>query len=138
MTKYSELSNFEINKLIADAEGYAYEIGIHLPSSKPQNIQDYQYINKKVTMNEKFWAHIDYCQFGKDAFNLMIENGISLISHSKNSNGVTFYSAVSDFAECKIHVDHENPCRAIAECYLLMKDECINDIELGEKLCETN
>lgn len=132
MTKYSELSNFEINKLIADAEGYDYEIGVCMPSPKPENILDYQYINKKVTDNKKLWKHVDYCQFGKGAFNIMIKNGISLISHIKNFNGITVYSAVSDFTECKIHVDHENPCRAIAECYLLMKDECKNDIELRE------
>lgn len=123
MTKYSELSDFEINKLIADTQGYDYEIGVYFPSPKPKNILNYQYIHKKVTSNKKFWVYIDYCQCGKDAFNLMISNEISLEKLINNN-----WSAKSQPIESKnnlikiVSALNKNPCRAIAECYLLMRD----------------
>lgn len=131
MTKYSELSNFEINKLIADTEGYEYEIGVNFPSPKPENILDYQYINKKVTQNKKFWVHIDYCQFGNDAFTLMISNEISL-ERILNGNWLAKSQPISTKNNLFkiVSATNKNPCRAIAECYLLMRDECKNDIEL--------
>lgn len=97
MTKYSELSNFEIEHLIAEkVYGRKIDRGIKKDIFIPRVCSNYY-----------------------DAFNLMISNEISL---EKCLNG---WMATLN----AIHVHNKNPCRAIAECYLLMKDECINDID---------
>lgn len=100
MTKYSELSNFEIEHLIAE-KVYGRKID--------------RGINKDVFIPK-------ICSNYYNAFNLMISNEISL---EKCLNG--WMATLS-----AIHVHNKNPCRAIAECYLLMRDECKNDIELQE------
>lgn len=114
VNKYSELSDFEVNKLIADNLGYEYEIAVCFPEPPPQNELDYQYINKKVTNNKKFWKHIDYCNHYNDAMSLMIDNKIAL----SFSYDIEKWIAKGTFRQAK----STNPCRAIAECYLLIKD----------------
>lgn len=88
--KYSGLPDEEINHLIAE---------------KVHDRKIDRGINKDVFIPK-------VCSNYYDAFNLMVNNDISL---EKCLNG---WMATLD----AIHTHNKNPCRAIAECYLLIRD----------------
>ncbi|WP_392565846.1 Lar family restriction alleviation protein [Utexia brackfieldae] len=104
--KYSKLSDYEINVLIIDTK-------------EPNN--RYHFNNYPDQSTACYWTgdgsngpdYADFCYSYQDAFRLMIDNKINLI---KGKNAW--------FAEDgeRLSAVNVNPCRAIAECFLLIKD----------------
>lgn len=102
MNKYSEMSDRKINELVA------------------KRYRNYSKKVMQVTVTRP--SLISYCDNYTLAFNLMIDNGISLFMHIDGfwcANKAMFTGVTDDYYEINVV---SNPCRAIAECYLLMKD----------------
>lgn len=123
MNKYSELSDFEINKLVAEELGYKYEC---------DDAYGYVLVHSISSCYDKFSTVIvrkNYCSDYSDAFQLMFDNEIALNPVIESDN----WRATGDFhfekhgSERNASAVHEHPCRAIAECYLLMRDAAIKD-----------
>lgn len=94
MNKYTELSDFEINKKVAEKLGLNFKDGVIVKNGE--------------------WFYFDPCNNPADAMPIIIENKISII-HKKNDG--TWY-AYQPFKS----VEHENFYRAAMELFLLMKD----------------
>lgn len=123
MNKYSELSDFEANKLVAER--------------KKINFIEWKGMKQIIFDDDGVGVNLDYCNNWCDAGPLMVENYISLESvsvPSSEDDGCYFntgeYRASGgtgeqeDFANGPYYeVISDNPCRAIAECYLMMTEE---------------
>lgn len=103
MNKYSEMSDWDINHKIAEVINNK-EI--------PKGIGRDVFIPK-------------ICENYHDAFKLMIDSNISLTPSTEDATWIA--SGVINYRMSIFPVEHGNPCRAIAECFLLMKDEEIGN-----------
>lgn len=114
MIDYSKLSDFEIDKAVADALGLKYEIAVMFvnPVDKVNGKHTEEYIRQKITNNEKHWKRFSPVNIPNNAWSIIVENGISLIS----LNGK--YRA-HDF---KYMSEHANPLRAAMIVFLMMQE----------------
>ncbi|WP_392562541.1 hypothetical protein RHO12_03395 [Orbus sturtevantii] len=115
MNKYSEMSDFEVNKKIANLLGFK-----NITKSSNQEI-----LVESVSCGYGGFKTViigkNYCSYYPDAFNLMIDNNISLTALAY-SNKTEWSASAFNSTGNKFIANSINPCRAIAECYLLMKD----------------
>tara|TARA_R110001599_G_scaffold60377_1_gene167876 strand:+ start:875 stop:1216 length:342 start_codon:yes stop_codon:yes gene_type:complete len=109
---YSELSDFEINskvihKIVNNGGMPSLEEIMQLPNSDEQTFVQWG--------NGCNWLQFDACNKWSDAGQLMEDNNIDLI-FIENSDG--------EWSASKKHYesDNKNPKRAIAECFLMMKE----------------
>ncbi len=100
MNKYTELSDFEINKKVA--------ITFHKDSDFIE-----QYDNKTIYVDGNMF---DPCNNPTDAMPIVFENGISLIS---DWNEVGVWGATN---QPWYSSENKNPLRAAMEVFLMMKD----------------
>jgi len=110
--KYSGLSDFEINKLIAKSI-YRYSSRHFVGDMEHgDDVEIFIIDSGKV----QHYAFFNICEDDAISFALMIDNEMKLekIEQWRASSWVNDNIIVSS--------SHENPCRSIAETFLLMKD----------------
>lgn len=114
MNKYTELSDFEVNKKVAEKLGLAYEV------------TRYGVVTRMS--NKEQWREFNPCNNPADAMPIIIENKISLLAGDSNFwcarygewNILPCPSGIG-FIE-KAQVINDSPYRAAMELFLLMKD----------------
>lgn len=127
MTNYSELSDFEINKRVAEAYLGYIEISQRFVNTGIDSSKHYceDYVVRKLTNNERHWRKFDPCSSWGDAGPIIVENWIEI--HPRNirvgkHEYVSGWGAKStkddwsEFHEC------ESPLRAAMIVYLMMKE----------------
>ena len=115
---YTKLCNFEINKLVAE------KLGILVPV--PQGFESkvigdalHYYDDNRIL----FSCHLDYCDNPTDAYQIIIDSGISFALHGKvwiawadKPVGCSGKTQVREFSY------HGNPLRAAMEVFLKIGD----------------
>lgn len=131
-TDYSKLSDFEIDKAVADTLGIDYEIAIMFvsPADKINGNHVEEYVMKKITSNEKHWRRFSPTRRPEDAWQIIIDNKISIVSLDNKwlaapvdavIDGITGDSDVCFYASCDA-VSDANPLRAAMIVFLMMQD----------------
>lgn len=107
MNKHTELSDFEINKKVADSIGMEFPELSDKDSYKPLTY---------FTEDGNDILSFDPCNNPADAMPIIIENGISLISDWNEIGvwGATYQPWWTS--------ENKNPLRAAMEVFLMMKD----------------
>lgn len=105
MNKYTELSDFEINKKVAEKLGLAYEV------------TRYGVVTRMS--NKEQWREFNPCNNPADAMPIIIENGIAIIPFI-TSTPVAFDSTKGLYLGA--FVENENIYRAAMEVFLIMKE----------------
>lgn len=123
MTDYSKLSDFEIDKAVADKLGFDYEISVMFvnPVDKVNGTHVEQYIRKKITGNEKYWKRFSPTRIPNDAWSIIVENGISLECVVVNKHQKT-WRALFKPSYVKHKVNDKNPLRAAMIVFLQMQE----------------
>ncbi|WOC01627.1 MULTISPECIES: phage protein NinX family protein [unclassified Providencia] len=107
MNKYTELSDFEINRLIAEMD----------------TKNRYVYFEKEQTIFRKFsngqTQKFNPCNYPVDAMPIIIDNGIAIRPY-KTATPVAFNAEIGEFYGHTVY--NENILRAAMELFLLMKD----------------
>ncbi len=101
MNKYTELSDFEINKKVAEKLGLAYEV------------TRYGVVTRMS--NKEQWREFNPCNNPADAMPIIIENGISMVRVNNTWSARQFNN------HC-IEINGDNYYRIAMICFLLMKD----------------
>lgn len=119
MNKYTELSDFEINKKVANLVLNGY----YIASEEKQEI----YL---ATMDGGDFlpiAYFDPCDNPSNAMPIIIENKIAIFP--MNALGVKYWCAASDFKDIGekeivwgLESNNQNPLRAAMELFLMLKD----------------
>ena len=121
MTDYSQMSDFEINKAVADI---AMNGTWHLRPEHPENkTGGWLYGSNGIETNPL----PDYCNSPTDGWPIIIENKIAIIPDSADGEWVAF----NEFTLCEgdwmfasdpeRHVNGSNPLRAAMIVFLMMK-----------------
>lgn len=119
MNKYTELSDFEINKKVAEALGIDVEETVVFKNGG-EDIKNHSSdlaLMKKISSNRKFWKIYDPCNNPVDAWKLILEAKLSIHPDFNND--------CKSWIVRNIHipmVNETNLARAISIAYLLMKD----------------
>lgn len=127
---YSKLSDFEIDKAVADALGIDYDIAIMFvsPIDKINGNHVEEYVRKKVTSNEKHWKRFSPTRIPNDAWNIILDNKISLNWAEIEKMWCAHVGGVmTDGCWCwdfdpEHHQDNANPLRAAMIIFLMMQD----------------
>lgn len=114
MNKYTELSDFEINKRVFVAAKIEHEdTDLHS--------------NKVFYGDGANWIEFNPCNNPSDAMPIIIEKRIALFP--METLGVKYWCAASNFEDIgekeiiwRIEANNKNPLRAAMETYLLIKD----------------
>lgn len=131
-TDYSKMSDFEIDKAVADALGIDYEIAIMFvsPVDKINGNHVEEYVRKKITSNEKHWRRFSPTRIPNDAWPIIVGNKISIVSLDNKwiaaptetvIDGVTGDSEVCFYASSDAVFD-VNPLRAAMIVFLMMQE----------------
>lgn len=131
-TDYSKMSDFEIDKAVADALGIDYEIAIMFvsPVDKINGNHVEEYVRKKITSNEKHWRRFSPTRMPNDAWPIIINNKISIVPLDKQwiavpvdkaIDGITGDYDVCFYAQDGAVVD-TNPLRAAMIVFLMMQE----------------
>ena len=108
---YNELTDFEINKLVAEKRGLNLTEGQHYAPTVG-------YLEKG-----KGFKRVDYCNNPSDAWPIILENKISM-QHNVLTRGADWFAGVYCFDGEPIETDYmDNPLRAAMIVYLMMGDE---------------
>ncbi len=107
MNKYTELSDFEINLLVAQ---------FVLPETQYDVIKQTMDIIQFLVDGSFGYRFFDPCNNPADAMPIVIENGISLIS---DWNEIGVWGAIY---QPWYTSENKNPLRAAMEVFLMMKD----------------
>ncbi|WP_163897962.1 phage protein NinX family protein [Proteus mirabilis] len=99
MNKYTELSDFEVNKKVAEKSGLAYEV------------TRYGVVTRMS--NKEQWREFNPCNNPADAMPIIIENGISMVRVNNTWSARQFNN------HC-IEINGDNYYRIAMEVYLLM------------------
>ena len=113
---YSELTDFQINKLVAE------RLGFDSPSIQGASTCQRILIHAKgmPTRQEKI---VDYCNNPSDAWPIILENKIS-IQHNVLTKGGDWFAGVYCFDGEPIETDYmNNPLRAAMIVYLMMMSD---------------
>ena len=132
MTDYSKMSDFEIDKAVADALGIDYDIAIMFvnPVDKINGNHVEEYVRKKITSNEKHWKRFSPTRIPNDAWSIIVENGISIVKLDTNwicapidvaIDGITGDNEFCFYASKGV-VDHK-PLRAAMIVFLMMQEK---------------
>ncbi len=113
MNKYTELSDFEVNKKVAEKLGLAYEV------------TRYGVVTRMS--NKEQWREFNPCNNPADAMPIIIENNISLHAPHLREGWMAEYTGSGDDVNDGLQADyfdahHKNPLRAAMEVFLMMKD----------------
>ncbi|HHJ1233986.1 MULTISPECIES: phage protein NinX family protein [Proteus] len=108
MNKYTELSDFEVNKKVAEKLGLAYEV------------TRYGVVTRMS--NKEQWREFNPCNNPTDAMPIIIENKISLRSPTITDRWkAEFVDEYGNYVGY-IRALNKNPLRACMEVFLMMKD----------------
>lgn len=129
---YGKLSDFEIDKAVADALGIDYEIAIMFvsPVDKINGNHVEEYVRKKITSNEKHWRRFSPTRIPNDAWPIIVGNKISIVSLDNKwiaapvdtvIDGITGDSEVCFYASSDA-VFNVNPLRAAMIVFLMMQE----------------
>lgn len=115
MNKYTEISDFEINKKVASH---------YLPCD--YNLNEHTKTVELIgflgdTDEYNVYATFDPCNNPADAMPIIIENLISLMADMSDDRGSTWWCA-SDISNGITSRYKSNPLRAAMEVFLMMKD----------------
>ncbi|EKT66284.1 phage protein NinX family protein [Providencia alcalifaciens] len=120
MNKYTNLSDFEINKKVAiNVGGFALSLMV---------FDDRNGVVKKNIQNigSRVFTEFNPCNNPVDAMPIIIENRIAIFP--MGTLGVEYWCAASDFEDIGekeiiwgMEANNKNPLRAAMETYLLMK-----------------
>lgn len=115
---YRKLSDFEIDKAVADALGIEYDIAIMFvnPVDKINGNHVEEYVRKKITSNEKQWRRFSPTRIPNDAFHIIEANRISLRNRYEGD-----WKAENEWGDSHFHVAC-NPLRAAMVVFLMMQD----------------
>ncbi|HGP0980299.1 TPA: phage protein NinX family protein [Klebsiella aerogenes] len=114
---YSKLSDFEIDKAVADVLGFDYDIAIMFvsPVDKINGNHVEEYVRKKITSNEKHWKRFSPSRIPNDSWSIIESNGIGM---RKQSNGL--WCATRMGGAYPIYDD--KPLRAAMILFLMMQE----------------
>lgn len=116
---YSQLSDFEINKLVANATGTQVEETYQFVNGG-EDIADHMsgiVLMRKITSNRKHWKLYDPCNNPADAWPIIDKYRISIINLGEDEWGAR------GVADCKSkRAIHENSLRAAMIVFLMMQD----------------
>ncbi|HGD3306642.1 phage protein NinX family protein [Proteus mirabilis] len=118
MNKYTELSDFEINLLVAQSV---------LPETQYDVIKQTMDIIQFLVDGSFGYRFFDPCNNPSDAMPIIIENNISLRAPHLREGWMAEYTGSGDDVNDGFQADYfdahnKNPYRAAMEVYLLMKD----------------
>ncbi|MCW9692317.1 DUF2591 domain-containing protein [Proteus mirabilis] len=118
MNKYTELSDFEINLLVAQSV---------LPETQYDVIKQTMDIIQFLVDGSFGYRFFDPCNNPSDAMPIIIENNISLRAPHLREGWMAEYAGCGDDVNDGFQADYfdahnKNPYRAAMEVYLLMKD----------------
>ncbi|EGT4286554.1 protein ninX [Cronobacter sakazakii] len=116
---YSKLSDFEINKLVAEATGTKVEETYQFVNGG-EDISDHMsgiVLMRKITSNRKHWKLYDPCNNPSDAWPIIVKNRISIINLDENEWGAR---GVADRNSKR--AIHENSLRAAMIVFLMMQE----------------
>ena len=118
MMDYSKLSDFEIDKAVADALGINYDIAIMFvnPADKVNGNHVEEYVRKKITSNEKHWKRFSPTRIPNDAFHIIEDNRISIRNRYEGS-----WEAENEWGESCSHISR-SPLRAAMVVFLMMQE----------------
>lgn len=123
---YSKLSDFEIDKAVADALGFDYDIAIMFvsPVDKINGNHVEEYVRKKVTSNEKYWKRFSPTRIPNDAWSIIVENEISLISRCANSEWkAQLHLGREDIFDSYASCWDKNPLRAAMIVFIMLQED---------------
>ncbi|HHA1718938.1 TPA: phage protein NinX family protein [Enterobacter kobei] len=128
---YSQLSDFEINKLVAEANGTQVEETYQFVNGG-EDIADHMsgvVLMRKITSNRKHWRLYDPCNSAADAWTIIVVNDISLNSYGSAweasfEHDAPIWAFGTDETVTSGY-EHRNPLRA-AMIAFLMKQEHAN------------
>ncbi len=112
MNKYTELSDFEINLLVAQ---------FVLPETQYDVIKQTMDIIQFLVDGSFGYRFFDPCNNPTDAMPIIIENLISLMADMSDDGGSTWWCA-SDILNGITSRYKSNPLRAAMEVFLMIKD----------------
>ncbi|MEQ5566409.1 phage protein NinX family protein [Providencia rettgeri] len=116
MNKYTKLSDFEINKKVADLIGATpYPFG----STEYHRSAVCGMENAIIIKSPQKVGSFDPCNNPADAMPIIIENGIAIRPY-KTATPVAFNAEIGEFYGHAVY--NENVLRAAMELFLLMKD----------------
>lgn len=116
MSKYSELSDFEVNKLVAERLGLTVQYRAQI-YDKPTVECCKNYNPDPLYYNR--WMIKDWCNNWADAGQLMAENKISCVCERIGADKWQYRCTGLKAGVLSEAVSSSRPCRAIAECYLM-------------------
>ncbi|WP_368878911.1 phage protein NinX family protein [Proteus mirabilis] len=110
MNKYTEMSDFEINKKVAEALGLISEVTHYGTVAK--------------STKKGHWFKFDPCNNPADAMPIIIENGISIMFDTGCNAWVAGIADWVDGCEWQVspEIERMNPLRAAMEVFLMIKD----------------
>lgn len=119
---YSKLSDFEIDKAVADALGFDYDIAIMFvsPVDKINRNHVDEYVRKKVTSNEKYWKRFSPTRIPNDSWPIITANKISIYAMSEK-DGRGRWGAEAFYPNESYHFN-DNPLRAAMIVFLMMQE----------------
>ena len=127
---YNEMTDFEINKLVAEKLDEAFLLPYIVTFNDSNEVV---YLCEKDGISSIYpIAHFDPCNNPSDAWPIILENNIKLYIDDeyddvgnlvKSCNAYTGTQASSNTEYGKFNVDHKNPLRAAMIVYLMMGDE---------------
>ncbi|MDW8497723.1 phage protein NinX family protein [Enterobacter cloacae] len=115
---YSQLSDFEINKRVAEATGTQIEETYQFVNGG-EDIIDHMsgiVLMRKITSNRKHWKLYDPCNNPADAWQIIESNRISIRNRYEGD-----WKAENEWGESRFHVAC-NPLRAAMIVFLMMQD----------------
>lgn len=122
---YSQLSDFEINKLVANATGTQVEETYQFVNGG-EDIADHMsgiVLMRKITSNRKHWKIYDPCNSPEDAWPIIHDNRISLVIDDTTDEWSS--ALVNDFSD-DMAFQHsnanKNPLRAAMITFLLIQE----------------
>ncbi|ELL7784638.1 DUF2591 domain-containing protein [Cronobacter sakazakii] len=116
---YSKLSDFEINKLVAEATGTKVEETYQFVNGG-EDISDHMsgiVLMRKITSNRKHWKLYDPCNNPADAWPIIVKNRISIINLDEDEWGAC---GVADRNSKR--TIHEKSLRAAMIVFLMMQE----------------
>lgn len=119
---YSQLSDFEINKVVANATGTQVEETYQFVNGG-EDIADHMsgiVLMRKITSNRKYWKLYDPCNNPADAWTIIVENKITIhapMRYDEPQEWLAFdvHDSDADFMD-------GNPLRAAMIVFIMMQD----------------
>ncbi|EOG6122417.1 phage protein NinX family protein [Cronobacter sakazakii] len=121
---YSKLSDFEINKLVAEATGTKVEETYQFVNGG-EDISDHMsgiVLMRKITSNRKHWKLYDPCNNPADAWPIIVENLIALRPVALHVGGHRWFATKGE-GDFGMKYADDNPLRAAMVVFLMMQEQ---------------